>query len=55
MASDAAGEVVAVGTDVSEWKIGDRIQTCFCEAWEDGELKVSGVDYMRGMRTINEC
>jgi NADPH:quinone reductase-like Zn-dependent oxidoreductase len=36
--SDGAGEVVAVGTDVTTWKPGDRVVVPFFPAWLDGEL-----------------
>lgn len=34
--SDGAGEVVAVGAEVSEWKPGDRIAGIFMQNWQDG-------------------
>ncbi|MCU1393322.1 MAG: NAD(P)-dependent alcohol dehydrogenase [Ilumatobacteraceae bacterium] len=34
--SDAAGEIVAVGPDVSGWTVGDRIISAFHPAWLDG-------------------
>jgi NADPH:quinone reductase-like Zn-dependent oxidoreductase len=36
--SDGAGEVVAVGTEVTSWKVGDRVVVPFFPAWIDGEL-----------------
>ena len=36
--SDAAGEVVARGAEVSEWAIGDRVCPIFAGAWQDGPL-----------------
>ncbi|HSH43724.1 MAG TPA: NAD(P)-dependent alcohol dehydrogenase [Arenicellales bacterium] len=34
--SDAAGEVVAVGSGVDEISVGDRVASCFFQDWEDG-------------------
>ncbi|MEM7424687.1 MAG: NAD(P)-dependent alcohol dehydrogenase [Pseudomonadota bacterium] len=34
--SDGAGEVVAVGEGISSVKAGDRVASCFFQAWEDG-------------------
>ena len=36
--SDGAGEVVEVGEDVSEYKVGDRVITCFHANWESGPV-----------------
>ncbi|MGA2569434.1 MAG: NAD(P)-dependent alcohol dehydrogenase [Terracidiphilus sp.] len=36
--SDGAGEVVAVGADVSLWKPGDRVAGIFMQRWLDGPL-----------------
>ena len=36
--SDGAGEIVAVGAKVTEWKPGDRVVVPFMPEWLDGEL-----------------
>ncbi len=35
--SDGAGEVAAVGADVTKWKDGDRVMPIFAQRWLDGE------------------
>jgi NADPH:quinone reductase-like Zn-dependent oxidoreductase len=37
--SDGAGEVVAVGAGVSQFKPGDRVAGCFFQAWMGGRFK----------------
>jgi NADPH:quinone reductase-like Zn-dependent oxidoreductase len=37
---DAAGEIVAVGEGVEEWKTGDRVHSLFFEDWLTGPAKV---------------
>ncbi|OBK27641.1 hypothetical protein A5634_22455 [Mycobacterium asiaticum] len=34
--SDGAGEVVAVGQDVGQWRVGDRVMGAFHPGWPDG-------------------
>ena len=40
--SDGAGEVLAVGTGVTQFGRGDRVVTSFFQSWEDGELSAEG-------------
>src|SRR5580765_4097134 len=35
--SDAAGEIVEVGSEVAAWKPGDRVMPLFAQRWFDGE------------------
>src|ERR1039458_3273190 len=39
--SDGAGEVVAIGGDVTAWKPGDRVAGIFMQNWLDGALTVA--------------
>lgn len=36
--SDGAGEVVGIGSEVTKWKIGDRVCPIFIQGWIDGEI-----------------
>jgi NADPH:quinone reductase-like Zn-dependent oxidoreductase len=36
--SDGAGEVVAVGSGVSRWQVGDRVASCFFQDWPAGGI-----------------
>lgn len=40
-ASDGAGEVVAVGSDVKTWRPGHRVAGCFFPTWIDGRFELS--------------
>lgn len=37
--SDGAGEVVAVGADVTRAKVGDRVAGCFYQSWMGGPIR----------------
>ncbi len=36
--SDGAGEVIEVGSEVSSWKVGDRVMPIFAQRWFDGDV-----------------
>lgn len=38
LGSDGAGDVVAIGPNVTRWKIGDRVAGCFMPLWHDGPI-----------------
>ncbi|QRV75909.1 Zinc-binding dehydrogenase [Ceratobasidium sp. AG-Ba] len=40
---DGAGEIVAVGEGVDEWKQGDRVHSLFFEDWQTGPIKTKYV------------
>ena len=46
--SDGVGEVVAIGEDVTRWKIGDRISGTFWERWVAGGFDMEEAQYQRG-------
>ncbi|MCI0700078.1 MAG: NAD(P)-dependent alcohol dehydrogenase [Planctomycetia bacterium] len=41
LGSDAAGEVVAIGSGVTQFKPGDRVANCFMPHWFDGPITES--------------
>lgn len=46
--SDAAGEVVEIGSEVRKWKIGDRVSPGFFPAWTDGAFSQSNLSNALG-------
>lgn len=39
--SDGAGEILAVGPDVTDWKPGDRVAGCFFQTWAGGRFDLA--------------
>ena len=39
--SDGAGIVTAIGDQVTQFKVGDRVTSIFFQSWQDGEIQPS--------------
>lgn len=48
MGSDAAGEVVKVGSQVHSFKPGDRVTGIHLQTWQEGSLKAEDIDKATG-------
>jgi len=46
--ADSAGVVTAVGSDVTKWKVGDRVTSHFYSTWADGPWDDAHTDAMIG-------
>ncbi|MGQ4386885.1 zinc-dependent alcohol dehydrogenase family protein [Streptomyces sp. SAS_270] len=42
--SDGAGEVVAVGDEVTRWTVGDRVTSTYFPRWTDGRITTAMID-----------
>ena len=47
--TDGAGEVAALGEDVSGWKVGDRVAPHFLPDWHGGAIMPHKIAAMRGI------
>lgn len=47
-ASDGAGEVIAVGSGVTRWKVGDRVAGTFFQRWNDGPFSAEAASSALG-------
>lgn len=52
--SDGAGEVVAIGSNVDEWKVGDRVMSMFFPHWQEGLPSPDTTKYIAG-ESIDGC
>ncbi len=39
-ASDGAGEIIACGEGVTQWRVGDRVAGCFFQTWQSGRFEM---------------
>ncbi len=46
--SDGAGDVIAVGRGVSDFKVGDRVASCFFRDWVDGQCSMEAMNSALG-------
>ncbi|CAE6444736.1 unnamed protein product [Rhizoctonia solani] len=51
LTSDGAGEIVALGEEVTEWKKGDRAHSLFYETWFDGPYEPKYMKRALGARS----
>jgi NADPH:quinone reductase-like Zn-dependent oxidoreductase len=47
-ASDGAGEVIEIGSKVTQWSIGDRVAGCFFPTWQSGAFDLQYHQYDLG-------
>jgi NADPH:quinone reductase-like Zn-dependent oxidoreductase len=45
---ECAGEIVAVGADVTDWKVGDRVVNGFYQSWVDGLFRTEYLSTVPG-------
>jgi NADPH:quinone reductase-like Zn-dependent oxidoreductase len=52
--SDGAGEVIAVGEGVKEWKVGNKVMSMFFPNWTDGKPTFQKTRFISG-ETVDGC
>ena len=52
--SDGAGEIIAIGEGVDEWKIGDKVMSMFFPNWLEGKPTLKKTMFILG-ETIDGC
>lgn len=52
--SDGAGEVIAIGAEVNEWKVGDKVMSMFFPYWTEGKPTLRKTISIMG-ETIDGC
>lgn len=46
--SDGAGEIIALGEEVTKWKVGDKVMSLFFPNWIDGKATISKTNRISG-------
>ena len=49
--SDVAGVVIAIGNDVSDFSVGDRVVSHYTQAWQEGEIRKEYLSSRLGVET----
>ncbi len=49
--SDGAGVIIAVGADVQQWKVGDKVMSLFFPNWTEGKPNLEKTQFISGETT----
>ncbi|NUP12186.1 MAG: NAD(P)-dependent alcohol dehydrogenase [Polyangiaceae bacterium] len=49
--ADGAGEIVALGEGVHQWKVGDRVASTYFQTWQDGPMRPEYFDHQLGAKS----